>query len=323
MLIKALCDYYDYTDSKGENQTKDHLTEQNVHYMIMLTDDGEISEIVDIREEKEIMQKNKKTKIVLNPVIAKLPKRTQKSGIDVNIVEHRPLYIFGLNYDKGVFTPNDRTEKAKKSHLCFSEANLDFFSDLKSDIAKAYCLFIQNWEPEEQCENPFLLELGKNYSNSYFTFGLSGHPESPLHMNTELLDKFQKKYEVKAKEENDTADMLMCPIEGQLLPTARIHNKISGFRGGNSTGCVLVGFKESAFESYGKTQAFNSGISITAMNKYTSTLNKLISDKRHRIFLDDMTVVFFAMSNNDENECDIFSYLMTGDQVDKLNNNLE
>lgn len=29
-----------------------------------------------------------------------MPERTEKSGIEANISEHRPLYIFGLNRDK-------------------------------------------------------------------------------------------------------------------------------------------------------------------------------------------------------------------------------
>lgn len=92
-----------------------------------------------------------------------MPKRTEKSGIEANISEHRPLYIFGLNRDKktGELFTKDRTEKAKKSHKAFVEKNLEFIEDLKSPIIDAYRQFLLNWNPEDELENKFLLGLGK------------------------------------------------------------------------------------------------------------------------------------------------------------------
>ncbi len=46
--------------------------------------------------------------------------------------------------------------------------------------------------------------------------------------------------------------------------------------------------------SYGKEQAYNSSITQTTMKHYTEALNTLIADKNHRIYLDDMTVVFLG-----------------------------
>lgn len=323
MLIKALCDYYDCTQKNTDQKMLDYLSEQNVHYMIMLSENGEIEDILDIKIAKELPQKNGATKTSFVPRTVLLPKRSQKTSIDLNIIEHRPLYIFGLNYDKGSFTPDDKTDKAKKSHECFVRGNLEFCKDLTSPLVKAYCRFLENWNPAEQCENSHLLKLNKDYGTSYYCFGLSGHPETPLHKDAEVLEKFRLQFEEKEDGEVKSEDCSICPIEGKLLPTARIHDKISGVRGGNSVGCVLVGVKENAFESFGKTQSFNSGISVLAMRKYTATLNKLIADKTHRIFLDDMTVVFFGITENDENECSIFQMLTDGDAQGELDSNLK
>ena len=46
-----------------------------------------------------------------------------------------------------------------------------------------------------------------------------------------------------------------------------------------------------------KEQAYNSSITQTTMKHYTEALNTLIADKITRIYLDDMTVVFWAMSD--------------------------
>lgn len=323
MLIKNLCDYYNVLGKNAENSGRnpDFFSEQNVHYMIMLTEDGDISNIIDIRKPEVIPQKNGKVKTVFKPVTIILPKRSQKPGIDLNIIEHRPLYIFGLNYEKGSFSPQDKTDKAKKSHQCFLDGNLEFCRNLNSAIVKAFCKFIERWKTEEETNNSHLLGIGNNYSMSYFCFALDGHPEIKLHEDEELLDKYASEYIIN----NNSEDIYiaMCPIEGEALPVARIHEKIKGIRGGNSTGGVLVGVKDNAFESYGKTQSYNSNISETAMKKYTAALNKLIADDNHRLYLDDMTIIFFAESEDDSKECDLFKFMINGSPEDRLNNNLK
>lgn len=319
MLIRSLCDYYDIQSARGE-AASDIMSEQPVHWMVMLTPDGRVADIIDKRIEESVPQKNGKVKIVKKPVVVPLPKRTQKTGIDANIIEHRPLYIFGLNYDAKIgLTPDDKTDKARKSHEAFVKKNLDFFDGIDSEIARAYVNFIKNWVPENETENEQLKMLGKEYNDkgSYYIFALDGRPECKLHKDKAVLAKYE---ELMAKAAAETAEsddgIMMCPIEGERLRAARIHNKIKGIKGGNSVGAVLVNFNSSAFESYGKSQSMNSGISEKAMKKYTSSLNKLLADPMHHIYSDDMTVVFFAMKHDDKAECDLFSdYLNSSNAV--------
>ena len=311
MLIKALCDYYDAQQKKNssENSPPDCFTKQNVHYMIMLTKDGNIKEILPVRSAESDAKKK--------PVMGiTLPKRSQKTGIDLNIIEHRPLYIFGLNYNKGEFSSKDKTNKAKKSHDCFVKGNLEFFENLESDIAVAFKNFLKSWNPDEQLKNPELLNLGKDYSSSYYCFALDGHPEIQLQNDSQVVQKYieysnhlVEKKEVKA----------VCPIEGKELKVARIHNKVQGIKGSNSTGGTLVCVKESAFESYNKSQSYNSNISETAMKKYTSALNDLLANSAHRIFADEMTIVFFAIAENDEMECECLLSALNSDEDDEMN----
>lgn len=317
MLIRSLCDYYDIQSARGE-AASDIMSEQPVHWMVMLTPDGRVADIIDRRIEESVPQKNGKVKIVKKPIVVPLPKRTQKTGIDANIIEHRPLYIFGLNYDAKIgLTPDDKTGKARKSHEAFVKKNLEFFEGINSEIARAYVNFIKNWVPENETENEQLKKLGKEYQGSYYIFALDGRPECKLHKDKAVLAKYE---ELMAKAAAETAEsddgIMMCPIEGERLRAARIHDKIKGIKGGNSVGAVLVNFNSSAFESYGKSQSMNSGISEKAMKKYTSSLNKLLADPMHHIYSDDMTVVFFAMKHDDKAECDLFNgYLNSSNGV--------
>lgn len=317
MLIRSLCDYYDIQSARGE-AASDIMSEQPVHWMVMLTPDGRVADIIDRRIEESVPQKNGKVKIVKKPIVVPLPKRTQKTGIDANIIEHRPLYIFGLNYDAKIgLTPDDKTGKARKSHEAFIKKNLEFFEGIDSEIARAYVNFIKNWVPENETENEQLKKLGKEYQGSCYIFALDGRPECKLHKDKAVLAKYE---ELMAKAAAETAEsddgIMMCPIEGERLRAARIHDKIKGIKGGNSVGAVLVNFNSSAFESYGKSQSMNSGISEKAMKKYTSSLNKLLADPMHHIYSDDMTVVFFAMKHDDKAECDLFNgYLNSSNGV--------
>lgn len=310
MLINALCEYYDRNLKDGV--LPECFSMQKANYMIMLTPDGEVSDIIDIRVPRTITGKKGKPKQIFDDIQVILPKRSQKTCIDLNIIEHRPLYIFGLNYDakNDIFTPDDKTDKAKKSNACFVKGNLEFCEGLSSEIVTAYCNFLKAWNPAEQTENPVLHKIRKDYSTSNFIFALDGHPEIKLHEDSELLDKFKSGFGGSADENVVTA---FCPIEGQTLPVARIHDKIKGIKGGNSTGGVLVGINDTAFESYGKTQSYNSNISEAAMKKYTASLNNLLSDKNHHIFAEEMTIVYFATKKDDIRECELFDELMSGD----------
>lgn len=318
MLIKALCDYDDMTSS----QLPEYLSEQSVHYRIMLTKDGDIADIENICEEREIPLKSGKTKTQLQPRKIEMPKRSQKSGIDFNTAEHRPLYIFGLNYDKGVLTVEDKTNKAKKSHQTFKDGTLDFFNGLTSDICVAFYKFAEKWVPENETENPELIRLGKDISTSYFCFALNGHPEILLHEDGQMLEKFAKQFH--EKNASDDKNSAICAVMGEKLPIARIHEKISGVRGANSVGATLVGVNNAAFESYGKTQSFNTNISETAMKKYTSALNRLLADPNHRVVVDEMTLIFFSLSENDAVESAVFGgEIDSGMDLHEIDDNLK
>ena len=51
MLIKALCDYYDIL-SKEDKVLPDGYSKVNVHYLISLTKDGKMDEIINCQEKK-------------------------------------------------------------------------------------------------------------------------------------------------------------------------------------------------------------------------------------------------------------------------------
>jgi len=322
MLIRALCEYYDILEEKGK-VIPDGYSLVKIDYMICLSTEGDIDEIVDIREKKETMDKKNKTKIEYYSRQILLPERTQKPGIDYNIIEHRPLYIFGLNYDKDGFTPFDKTNKAQKSHEIFATENLKFIEEINHPLVNAYRLFIEKWKPEEQTTNSHLLKLGKDYSKSYYTFCLSGEIDKPLQNLADIKERWDAYYSEKSL--NCSEIKSQCPITGRLLPIARIHNKIQGVNGGQPAGTVLVSYKNDSESSYNKSQSYNSNISEIAMKKYTESLNTLLSDRLHKTSLDDITVLHWAQSVNNDKLETVINWMAFDDKIseDELDSELK
>lgn len=326
MLIKALCDYYEIL-AKTNRVLPSGYSNVKIHYLISLTPEGKIDRLIDYQK-KEITEGTKgKTKEKLVPRILLMPKRTEKPGIDANIVEHRPLYLFGLNLGPDGFTAEDRTNKAQKSHQAFVQANLEFIKGLDSPLINAYRAFLENWKPEEEQDNLYLSGLGKSYGSSGYAFCLSGHPEQLLHEEVQIKKRWEE-VNVKQEDTDDQAVIAQCGVSGEQASIARIHNKIKGVYGGLATGSVLIGFKNDSGKSYGNDQAYNSNISEKVMVRYTEALNYLLGDRSHKASLDDVTFVFWAMSENNNNDAFMAallfgdSELMNAEQTENMLKNL-
>lgn len=305
MLIKALCDYADKQSAEPDSKKiPEGFAEQDIHYRIVLSEDGDIKRIIPFKQTQIIKDSKGREKSREIPRKAVLPVRTQKPGIESNYIEHRPLYIFGLNYENDSFSPDDKTNKARKSHSEFVSHELGFLDGLDSASCTAYRKFIEKWEPDKECENPALLELGKGYKGAYFGFSIG--EEGNFLENDEAFIRSYQKINSERNENKDDGAEGVCGILGKKATAARLHDKIN-FPGGQPSGCQLVCMNHTAYESYGKTQSYNSNISEEAMKKYTAVFNKLLSDKKHYCILGDMVLVWFAVKNDDTAESSFFS----------------
>ena len=313
MLISALCDYYDVLAKKG-SVLPDGYSGVGIHALVALTEDGEVDSVIDCQETETYTVKGKPKERKV-PKTVMLPKRTEKTAIDANIIEHRPLYIFGLNYDAkaAALSASDGKDKAKKSHDAFVEKSLEFIDGIDTPLVNAYRSFMKTWKPEEQEHNEILLGAGKLLVTGKFAFCLAGRPDKLLHDEPEIKEKWERMYTASA--EDDGAPSAQCCITGEYLPIERVHAKITGLPGGSSMGNTMVSYKNAAEESYGKKQSFNSCISATAVKKYTEALNYLLADKRHRTLIDETTYIYWAASG-DEACSDLFSALAFGDTMD-------
>lgn len=166
MLISALCKYYDTLAGNGLLD-KSGFSRVSVRYRIMLTPDGKLADIELCF--RTVPDKDKKGNPITKEVPEEyiMPKRSEKPGIDCNIPEHRPLYIFGLAVEKGQLIESD---KSKKSHNAFVAKTLEYTEGMSSELVRAYRAFAENWVPSENTDNPILTSLIKDFDKSGYCF---------------------------------------------------------------------------------------------------------------------------------------------------------
>ena len=306
MLINALYEYYDVLEKKNKVIPRGY-SEIGIDYLISLTEDGIIDNIIDWKVSETIVGKNGKEKVVYKSRPVQIIQRSEKTSICSNIIEHRPLYIFGPNW---AISQKD-VDKAVKSHNDFVQKNLDFIDGIDSPIVNAYRKFIESWKPEQETENKLLIEVGKNFLTGKYAFCLSGQPGVLLHEDNKVKEKWNEL--MNSVEQNDDAYKSQCCITGKCEEIARVHNKIKGF---NAMGSALVNFNNPSDSSYGKNQSINSNISENAMKKYVEAINYLMSHKGHKNSLGDITVIHWAAS--DDEQCDDFMSAFVFDESDKM-----
>ncbi len=324
MLINALCNYYNVLSRQGK-LVKEGYSEVKVSYMIMLRPDGSVADVVRYTKKRENTDKKGNPVIVEEPRTVILPKRSEKPGIEGNLIEHRPLYIFGLGIDSDKkLTADMKADKAKKSHDAFVERNLEFIDGISSPIVDAYRNFINSWKPEDNLANAALNDIIKDYDKVGYCFALDGHPELLLNDDTALLQRYEQEYM------SDTDDDLprgMCSVTGaEDQPISNIHGVIRGIAAGQPSGTKLVCFNNPSDESYGKTQSANSNISVQAAKQYTAALNYLLASPSHHSYIDGMTIVYWSMSDSAESDdslCGFFGSMFADKaNADEVNNRL-
>lgn len=303
MLIKALCDYSAAANLCGDIEA---YYKQAIDFEILLALDGTVTAIQDLRKPIE------GTKRYITPELLLPEQRGNTTVIYSYLIEHRREYIFGLEREKGKNSFKTIPGKAgkKSKHDTFCERNLPFFEEIDSDICKAYCNFIRTWNPDLQTENEILLQMGANFDNARFCFGLDGSPEIMLHEDPRVKENYQALLLEEQKEKQATQQTGFCSILGERLPICEMHDKLKGI--GSQAKLVSFGKDQTdrnAFYSYGKSLGYNCNISEKAMKQYTAALNFLLADNGHHKNFGDMVVVYFAMKQNDTAECDAFSLL--------------
>ncbi len=292
-MLSALNDYYECL-CKQENSPliKEGYSKVTVNFNMVLTKDGELKKILPYTQKAIVKKKEKDV-----PREEIFPLRNSISGIHAEIIDHREKYLFGIEWSKeeNQFILGKSSVKAFEKK---TEQILEFLEDIGSPIVDSYKIFLENWVPEQQLENELLKSIGANFNGGKFVISLENDYTAFLHQDAKVLEKWENFYHNKSSEDGVRGQ---CCISGKKdVAIAKTHRKLKGIKDAQASGCGFVSFNKSAFESYGKTQSYNSFVSEEVMENYTTAFNYLSSSMAHKQFFDEMTLLFFAMTNQNQ-----------------------
>jgi CRISPR-associated protein Csd1 len=303
MIVQSLVRYYDIL-AKDESVkiAKPGYSPANVSFALVITNDGELTNIVDLRSDDK-----KKT-----PKTMDVPyQKSRAVAVKPYFACDNAKYIFGiekLSTDPKKKTAaeitstlaeeeKDRIVVTERSWECFDQCRVlhhSLLDPVNDPFAKSFLKFLDSWKPEQSLHHPKIAEYqDRILEGGLFVFELDGRY---LHQNSSVRLAWEAGYSSASDE--DSCDISQCLVTGKKEPVARIHQKIKGVLGAQSAGATLIGFNDPAFWSYNKEQSFNAPISESAMFRYTTVLNHLLErGSKNRIQIGDTTTVFWAETN--------------------------
>jgi len=240
MILQDLAKLYDQLiDDENAEISPPGFSKVNINYLLSLGPDGELLDILYVFVEQE----NGKKKIELAQKRF-LPEEVIRPGnVVANLLWDNKTYVLGIRDE------NVGEEDCKRKFEAFRKKNLAFIEKLSSPEAVAFKNFLERYS-QDDFETMNLVqskreEILKATGNLTFQF----EPTKELIANSEEIWQAVSNLWNAPKPDSILGQ---CLVTGKIAPVQRIHPRIKGMEGVQSSGGAIVSFKSRAYESYGK-----------------------------------------------------------------------
>jgi CRISPR-associated protein Csd1 len=270
---------------------------EKIHFQIVLEKDGGLVSFDDIRESNDRGKPAPRVLLVADG--------GGRSGTMI-----KPFFCWdNTGYALGRDNKG-KNQRAEEMFAGFRELHLSLRDQVGDDPGyEALCKFLKGWAPA-RAES---LQKWAEAAGMNVVFKLRG-AEQYVHQSEPVRRAWLKYVDSTATDELTTRGVSL--ISGDQEPLSRLHPLISGVAGANTMGAAIVSFNLDAFESYGKTQSYNSPVGVHDAFRYTTALNRLLSDERRRVRIGDATVVFWTDREAAKDAEELFAALF-GEEVSK------
>ena len=302
MILQALCRYYDILkDEEQPNLSESSHSMAKVSFALVLSPYGDLINVIDLRVD------GKKP----TPQEMSVPfQEVRSSGVAPYRLCDNSKYVFGVEKkdktrsstisdsppEEGETSDSLVTLRSKKCFEQFRCLHHDLFDDLELDSTRALLRFLDSWDPNGFYSHPKVSQYADDLlAGGNLVFEFEG---KYLHEHAEIVQKLADRAS-RDRASGDRGIVQHCLITGKMEPIMRVHPRIKGVRGAQTSGAALISFNDAAFCSFGKNQNYNAPIGESSALKYTSILNRLLDrDSKNKINIGDTTIVYWAETKN-------------------------
>lgn len=282
MVISALTKYYEILAEDEKSGIPLYgYSSAKVGFALNISEAGELLDVIPLKVEG-----NKGKKLVARQMI--VPEQTKRAvNICSNFMCDNSTYVLGIDC-KG------KPQRSRAAFVAFKELHNQVLGCAKGQAAKAILAFLDNWNVDEARQHPPLIDcLDEILEGSNLVFRLDGEI-GYLHNDLEIKRLWE---EYNSKGEGDIVGQ--CLVTGENTSIARLHPNIKNVKNAQAMGASIVSFNASSYESYGKTQSYNSPVGKYAAFAYTTVLNHMLASQKQKVQVGDATTVFWAESTED------------------------
>lgn len=277
-ILQALAGQYERLMGEEDIQKRPPpygFSSEKISYAIVLSQKGEVIDIQPLLDT---------TGETPRPSLRSVPQAViRASGITSNFLWDKTAYVFGAKGDKD----NHRIISAEKEHESFRKLHFMLLQDVEDEGLSVFLKFLENWRHEQFQE----ISQADEILDTNVVFRLDKELQF-LHERKAATTVWLNHIGEAATQAGPSKT---CLVTGENAPSARLHSKIKGVRGAQSSGASIVSFNLDAFSSYGKLQGDNAPVSNRAASAYVTALNHMLAaNSRQRVQIGDTTTVFWA-----------------------------
>lgn len=278
MIINALYRYYDtLLNDKDSGISTPGFSKGKVGYCLILSREGRLLEIIDLRV-------NRGNKLVSREI--NVPEQVKRTvAVTANFMCDNCSYVLGLRQKN----KEDKKDRIKSCFEEFVRLHETILENVVDEGVTALLTFLREWDIDTAETKPVVTRHLENLiEGANLVFKLE-RSEGYLHERQTFKEIW---YRYKKSQASDVQGQ--CLVTGKKTGIARLHSSIKGVTGSQSSGASLVSFNLDAFTSYRKSQSYNAPVGEEATFGYTTALNYLLNNVKHRIRVSDTTTVFWA-----------------------------
>ena len=272
-ILQALGNHYERLRAKGAAPPYGYSNEP-VSFVIVLSCQGAAVDVLDVRD---------LTGRVPRPARRSVPRPAARSvNVAPNFLWDKTAYALGMTADRRTGAPVS-CERGERD--AFVELHERLLGNTGDEGLQSFLAFLQCWNRGSYATLPHAVEM----LDANVVFRFDGPGAGLLHERAAAQDLWRRHLAGEATAER------VCLVTGARSARSRLHPKIKGVSGAQSSGSSLVSFNEPAFRSYGLKQGDNAPVSEQAVFSYTTALNALLDrDSGRRVRIGDTTTVFWA-----------------------------